>query len=64
MTSKLFIGSVDSAGRVDPRPVVVTFNADGTVAGLHHLTGHEPHSTVCVNALWNTVDSVTKLQDN
>lgn len=45
MTSKLYNGTIDSAGHVTPRPVVVT------PLGWHYLDGHEPHSTLHINAL-------------
>lgn len=39
MTSKLYIGTIDAAGHVTPRPVVVTPH------GWHYLDGHEPPAT-------------------
>lgn len=39
MPSKLYIGTIDANGHVDPRPVIVD------AQGWRHLSGHEPPST-------------------
>ncbi|MCM1310002.1 MAG: hypothetical protein NC301_03120 [Bacteroides sp.] len=43
---KLFIGTIDGAGKVVSRPVIGSFDSEGQLAGWHYLTGHEPHSTL------------------
>jgi len=43
---KLFIGTIDAAGNVDPRPVIAEFDDAGRLLSRHHLDGQEPHSTI------------------
>ena len=44
-------GVIDADGRRHATPHVVLRDADGTITNHYPLQGHEPHSTVAVNAL-------------
>lgn len=53
-------------GRTVPQPVIVETDTDGTVIAHHPLTGHEPHSTVHLNAVLNldtlTIEKLTEAE--
>lgn len=51
MSSKLFIGTIDSRGNIDCRPTIADFAPDGTLIAHRPLTPPEPPSTVFISSL-------------
>lgn len=51
MTNHLLLGTRDSRGNITALPIIVTLDADGTVAEWHPLTSCEPHSTTPLRAI-------------